>query len=110
MKNTSLAGHKIIVTGGSRGIGAGIVQHLAESGAEVAFTYSSREESAKEILAKLPGSGHFCVQMNIADEASVQSGLEQILKKWLIELLYLQKTVKIVHYLEDRMTKINKYQ
>lgn len=82
MKNSTLAGHKIIVTGGSRGIGAGIVQHLADCGAEVAFTYSSREESAKAILAKLPGSGHFCVQMNITDEASVQSGLEQILKKW----------------------------
>ncbi len=82
MKNSSLAGHKIIVTGGSRGIGAGIVQHLADCGAEVAFTYSSREESAQAILAKLSGSGHFCVQMNIADEASVQSGLEQILKKW----------------------------
>ncbi len=82
MKNNSLAGHKIIVTGGSRGIGAGIVQHLADSGAEVAFTYSSREDSAQQVLAKLPGSGHFCVQMNIADEASVQAGLEQILKKW----------------------------
>ena len=75
-------GQKIIVTGGSRGIGAGIVQCLAESGAEVAFTYSSREESAQQVLAKLPGSGHFCVQMNIADESSVQAGLEQILKKW----------------------------
>ncbi len=82
MKNNSLAGHKIIVTGGSRGIGAGIVQHLADSGAEVAFTYSSREDSAQQVLAKLPGAGHFCVQMNIADEASVQAGLEQILKKW----------------------------
>ncbi len=82
MKNNSLAGHKIIVTGGSRGIGAGIVQHLVDCGAEVAFTYSSREDSAQQVLAKLPGSGHFCVQMNIADEASVQAGLEKILKKW----------------------------
>ena len=78
----SLAGQRIIVTGGSRGIGAGIVHYLAQSGAEIAFTYSSREESAREVLEKLPGTGHFYVQMNIADEASVQAGLELIFKKW----------------------------
>ena len=82
MANSSLAGHRIIVTGGSRGIGAGIVQCLAESGAEVAFTYSSREESAQKVIEKLPGTGHFYVQMDIANEASVQAGLEQIFKKW----------------------------
>ena len=82
MVQNSLAGQRIIVTGGSRGIGAGIVHYLAQSGAEIAFTYSSREESAREVLEKLPGTGHFYVQMNIADEASVQAGLEQIFKKW----------------------------
>ena len=38
-----------IVTGGSKGIGKGIVEKLAESGCNVAFTYLSSEESAKEI-------------------------------------------------------------
>ncbi len=82
MIQNSLAGHRIIVTGGSRGIGAGIVHYLAQSGAEIAFTYSSREESARDVLEKLPGTGHFYVQMNIADEVSVHAGLEQIFKKW----------------------------
>src|SRR5690606_14853721 len=78
----SLQGHRILVTGGSRGIGAGIVQLLAEEGAEVAFTYSSREESAKQVLEKLPGQGHFYVQMDIANEASVEKALEQVYAKW----------------------------
>jgi 3-oxoacyl-[acyl-carrier protein] reductase len=78
----SLQGQRILVTGGSRGIGAGIVQLLAEEGAEVAFTYSSREDAAKQILEKLPGSGHFCLQMNISDEASVEKGLAQVFEKW----------------------------
>ena len=38
-----------IVTGGSKGIGKGIVEKLAESGCNVAFTYLSSKESATEI-------------------------------------------------------------
>ena len=38
-----------IVTGGSKGIGKGIVEKLAKSGCNVAFTYLSSKESATEI-------------------------------------------------------------
>lgn len=78
----SLAGKKIIVTGGSRGIGARIVQHLAEEGAQVAFTFSSREEAAAEIARKLPGSGHLYLQMNLADEGSIEKALSEITQKF----------------------------
>lgn len=39
-----------IITGGSRGIGAGIVKKFAEQGADVAFTYRSSEEQANKIV------------------------------------------------------------
>lgn len=78
----SLQGKKIIVTGGSRGIGAAIVQLLADEGAQVAFTYSSREESAKKVAESLKGEGHFFVKMDISDETSVTEGLNQIFSKW----------------------------
>ncbi len=42
-----------IVTGGSRGIGEGIVLKLVESGANVAFTYVSSEEKAMALEEKL---------------------------------------------------------
>lgn len=41
-----------IVTGGSRGIGEAIVLKLAESGANVAFTYVSSDEKAKALEEK----------------------------------------------------------
>lgn len=82
MANNSLQGKRILVTGGSRGIGAGIVHLLASEGAEVAFTFSSREESARQVLEKLPGTGHFYVQMDISSESSVEQGLTKVFEKW----------------------------
>lgn len=82
MNNTTLAGKKVFVTGGSRGIGAAIVRLLAERGAQVAFTYSSNEASAQKVLSELPGSGHFCLSMNVADAASVEAGVEQVVQKF----------------------------
>jgi 3-oxoacyl-[acyl-carrier protein] reductase len=46
-----------IVTGGTRGIGEGIVLKLAENGAHVAFTYVSSEEKAKLLESKIQSFG-----------------------------------------------------
>lgn len=72
---------KIIVTGGSRGIGAAIVQSLAQAGAQVAFTYSSNEAAAQKVLETLPGQGHFCFHCNVSQDDSVQSGFDAAIEK-----------------------------
>ncbi len=46
-----------LITGGSRGIGAGIVRRFAEQGANVAFTYRSSAESALAIEQELKDMG-----------------------------------------------------
>ncbi|HVZ97434.1 MAG TPA: 3-oxoacyl-[acyl-carrier-protein] reductase [Chitinophagaceae bacterium] len=46
-----------IVTGGSRGIGEGIVLKMAESGAHVAFTYVSSDEKAMALEEKIRSLG-----------------------------------------------------
>ena len=46
-----------IVTGGSRGIGEAIALKLAESGANIAFTYVSSDEKAKALEEKLQSFG-----------------------------------------------------
>ena len=78
----NLANKKIFVTGGSRGIGAGIVKNLAELGAQVAFTYSSNEAKAQEILTSLPGSGHLVFQMDVSKPESVENVCSELLSKW----------------------------
>jgi 3-oxoacyl-[acyl-carrier protein] reductase len=82
MSQNQLAQKKVFVTGGSRGIGAAIVKTLAARGAIVAFTYAAREDAAKKLLSELPGTGHFCLQMQSTDEASVDSAIKQVTEKF----------------------------
>jgi 3-oxoacyl-[acyl-carrier protein] reductase len=52
-----LTGKVALVTGGSRGIGEAIVKKFAEQGADVAFTYLSSEERAKNVENALKDLG-----------------------------------------------------
>ncbi|MGE0764221.1 MAG: 3-oxoacyl-[acyl-carrier-protein] reductase [Bdellovibrionales bacterium] len=77
-----LQGKLILVTGASRGIGAGIAQTLAQQGARVALTYSSNRESAEKVCQNLPGAGHICISMNVSDSSSVQQAFDEVLKQF----------------------------
>lgn len=68
-----LKGKKIIITGGSRGIGAEIVKLCAQEGARVAFSYSHRREAAEALLKELHGEGHFIEALDIGSESSVDA-------------------------------------
>ena len=48
---------KVIVTGGSRGIGKAVVLKRAEQGAHVLFSYRSDEDSAKALEAEARQTG-----------------------------------------------------
>lgn len=52
-----LEGKTAIITGASRGIGKGIAQIFADHGANIAFTYSSSVEAAKELENELNAKG-----------------------------------------------------
>jgi 3-oxoacyl-[acyl-carrier protein] reductase len=52
----SFTGKVALVTGGSRGIGEGIVRRLASDGAAVAFTYFSSEEKAQSLAREIEAS------------------------------------------------------
>ena len=47
----------VLITGGSRGIGKGIVEVFAEHGAQVGFTFHSSQQPADELVASLEQNG-----------------------------------------------------
>jgi 3-oxoacyl-[acyl-carrier protein] reductase len=54
---SAFGGKVALVTGGSKGIGAGIVRRLASDGASVAFTYSRSEKEASQLVDEIEFAG-----------------------------------------------------
>jgi 3-oxoacyl-[acyl-carrier protein] reductase len=54
---TSLKGKVAVVTGASKGIGAGIAKKFAEAGASVVVNYASSKEGADKVVAEITGKG-----------------------------------------------------
>jgi 3-oxoacyl-[acyl-carrier protein] reductase len=75
----SFAGKVALVTGGSRGIGAGIVRRLAAEGACVAFTYSSAQEKALELVEEIQSAGGRALSLR-ADSSSAEELRGAVLK------------------------------
>ena len=71
-----LSKKNVLITGGSRGIGKGIVNSLINEGANVAFTYSSSSSLADEIVNNLSSSVNKCKAYQ--SDASVLSDCEKL--------------------------------
>jgi len=74
-----LAGKSVLVTGGSRGIGASIAKRLAKDGADVAITYSSSPERAQQVVDEIvkEGGKAIAIKADAADQAAVRAGVQQ---------------------------------
>jgi NAD(P)-dependent dehydrogenase (short-subunit alcohol dehydrogenase family) len=64
---------RILVTGGSRGIGAAISRRFAGLGDRVAVNYATRRDAAEALIAQLPGGGHLAVQGDLRDAGQVKA-------------------------------------
>ncbi|MDA7417578.1 SDR family oxidoreductase [Xenophilus arseniciresistens] len=70
----------ILVTGGSRGIGAQTVRLAAQAGHAVCFTYQSRAETAQSLVRELTQAGArvHAVQAEVRDGAGAAALLQQV--------------------------------
>jgi len=74
---SELAGKVAVVTGGSRGIGHSIAQHLAAAGARVAVLARDAAR-ASATAGTLPGDGHAGLGCDVADSAAVDAVIRQV--------------------------------
>ena len=68
-----------LVTGGSRGIGAGIAKRLAADGAKVAITYTKGADAAASIVKEIESGGGkaIAIQADAADPNAVTAAVEK---------------------------------
>jgi 3-oxoacyl-[acyl-carrier protein] reductase len=68
-----------LVTGGSRGIGAGIAKRLAADGANVAITYTKGADAARAVVKEIESTGRkaIAIQADAADAAAVKAAVEK---------------------------------
>lgn len=72
----NFAGRVALVTGGSRGIGRAIALQLAREGANVAISYGSRPEPARQTLAEIEKLGRKAV--SVACDVSRQEQVDEL--------------------------------
>jgi 3-oxoacyl-[acyl-carrier protein] reductase len=74
MKNGKLNGKVAVVTGASKGIGAGIAKQFAADGADVVVNYASAKADADKIVDEITkrGGKAIAIQANVAKKAEVE--------------------------------------
>jgi 3-oxoacyl-[acyl-carrier protein] reductase len=76
---SNLTGKVALITGGSRGIGAGIAKRLADDGAAVVITYAKDAKAASDVIKTIEQDGGraIAVQADAGDVEALRAAVEK---------------------------------
>jgi 3-oxoacyl-[acyl-carrier protein] reductase len=80
-----LVGRRVLVTGGSRGIGAACCRLFARAGAAVAVAYRAERETAEALAASLPespGGPHVALQADLSHPPEIEALFARLAEIW----------------------------
>jgi 3-oxoacyl-[acyl-carrier protein] reductase len=79
-----LEGKRAFITGGTRGIGAAICDVFAREGADVAFSFWSRDDLANEVRSKIEAHGKktLSFKVSVTDRLGMKRVVREIVEKW----------------------------
>jgi len=80
----NLEGRKVIVTGGSRGIGKALSEGLAAHGADVAIVVQSTVDRAEAVAKDIRAAGRdvMVIKADVSDEADVARMADEVIARW----------------------------
>ena len=76
MVRVDFTGKRVLITGGTRGIGRATAYAFAARGARVALNYRSDDDTARRTLDALDSNDHLLVKRDIADPAAAAEAVE----------------------------------
>jgi 3-oxoacyl-[acyl-carrier protein] reductase len=79
-----LEGKRAFITGGSRGIGAGLCEVFAREGADVVFNYHSRDDLAEATRHKIESHGRRALsyKVSITDRHGLKKLTRELVEQW----------------------------
>jgi len=74
----------VLITGGSRGIGAAIAKGFSEAGSQIAFTYRSNKRAADKCANEIRENNIEClvVAARVEEQSDVRSAISKVLRKF----------------------------
>ncbi len=80
-----LGGRKVLITGGSRGIGAACCRLFSRAGAAVWVHYAARKQAAERVLGDLsdaPDAPHRMAAADLSDRCQVDRLFDEVKREW----------------------------
>jgi len=92
----------VLITGGSRGIGAAIAQEFAAAGDRIAIHFVTSQSTADEVKESLPGDGHITSQADLRDPDAIRRMVDDVANQFgPIDILVNNAGVFVDHPIES---------